>query len=53
MNKWLQTFAYATTIGIDVMLIAGAVAVLAALAAILWQTFKAARANPVKALKYE
>jgi putative ABC transport system permease protein len=53
MNKWLQTFAYATTIGVDVMLAAGAVAVLAALAAILWQTLKAARANPVKALKYE
>lgn len=53
MKKWLQTFAYATTIGVDVMLIAGAIAVLAAFAAILWQTLKAARSNPVNALKSE
>ncbi|MCU0424820.1 MAG: ABC transporter permease [Candidatus Kapabacteria bacterium] len=53
MRKWLQTFAYATTIGVDVLLLSGAVAVFAAFAAILWQTLKAARSNPVNALKYE
>ncbi len=53
MQKWLQTFAYRTTIGVDVMLLAGGIALMAALLAVLWQTFKAARANPVKALKTE
>lgn len=53
MNKWLQDFAYRITIGVDVLIIAGVAAFAAALTAILWQTLRAARANPVKALKYE
>ncbi len=53
MNKWLQDFAYRITIGVDVLIIAGVAAFAAALTAILWQTLRAARANPVKALKCE
>ncbi len=53
MNKWLQDFAYRITIGVDVLLMAGVTAFGAALVAILWQTFCAARANPVQALKRE
>ncbi len=53
MNRWLQDFAYRITIGVDVLLVAGAAAFGAALVAILWQTLRAAQANPVSALRSE
>ncbi|MFT3705398.1 MAG: ABC transporter permease [Agriterribacter sp.] len=53
MNKWLQDFAYRTNIGAGVFIIAGFVAIIAALTAISFQSIKSALANPVKALRTE
>jgi putative ABC transport system permease protein len=53
MNKWLQNFAYRIEISWWVFVLSGVIALLIALATVSVQTFKAAMANPVKALKYE
>jgi len=53
MNKALQDFAYRITIGIDVFLFSGLLALLIALLTVSFQSFRAARTNPVKALRYE
>ena len=53
MNKWLQSFAYRVEIGFEVFLLAGATALVVALATVTYQALKAATANPVEALKYE
>ncbi|HLK28697.1 MAG TPA: ABC transporter permease, partial [Puia sp.] len=53
MNKWLQDFAYRTTISWWVFALAGFIAVLIALATISFQSIKAAVANPVKSLRSE
>jgi putative ABC transport system permease protein len=46
-------FAYSATTGPDMYLLAGIVAIIPGLAAVLIQTIKAARANPIDALRYE
>ena len=53
MSRWLDTFAYRTSIGADVFVIAGVLALLIALATISHRTLQAARGNPVEALRYE
>jgi len=53
MNKWLEDFAYRITIGWWIFIIAGAVALLIALATVSFQAIKAAVANPVRALRSE
>jgi putative ABC transport system permease protein len=53
MKKWLQHFAYHTTIRIDMFIISGLLTFLLALLTVSYQSIKAARANPVDALKYE
>jgi putative ABC transport system permease protein len=53
MNKWLQDFAYRTTINWWVFALAGFIAVLIALITISFQSIKAAVANPVKSLRSE
>ena len=53
MHSWLQGFAYRVVIGWWVFLASGGVALLIALATISWQAVRAARANPVKALRSE
>lgn len=53
MQRWLQDFAFRITIGVESFIIGGLAALGAAVAAILWQTLKAARANPISALRYE
>jgi putative ABC transport system permease protein len=53
MNKWLLDFAYRTSISWWVFAGAGILAVLIALLTISFQAFKAAVANPVKALRTE
>jgi len=52
MNLWLQDFAYATTIGGVIFVIAGISALLIAWGTISIQSVKAARANPVDSLHY-
>ena len=53
MNKWLQDFAYHTSINLWIFLAAGALALLIALATVSFQAIKAAVANPVKSLRAE
>ena len=53
MNQWLKGFAYRTSIGISIFLIAGISIMLIALATVSFQAIKAALANPVKSLRSE
>lgn len=53
MNRWLQDFAFRTEISLGVFLLAGSLAFVIALLTVSTQAIKAARANPVRALKYE
>ena len=53
MNKWLQNFAYQTSIGWTVFALTFLVAMLIAFATISFQAIKSALANPVKSLRTE
>jgi putative ABC transport system permease protein len=53
MQKWLQNFAYKTTLSWWVFATAGAVALAVALLTVSWQSWRAAARNPVEALRYE
>lgn len=53
MEKWLENFAYKTTIGIEVLALTACISFTAAIITIGFQVFKAARANPVDSLRYE
>ncbi|MCK9453090.1 MAG: ABC transporter permease [Bacteroidales bacterium] len=53
MNKWLQNFPYKTQIHWWVFVLAGIFALVIALITVSWQTWRAARKNPVEALRYE
>ena len=53
MNKWLESFAYKTTLSWWVFALAGLLALGIALLTVSWQSWKAATRNPVEALRYE
>jgi len=53
MTKWLQDFAYQTTISWWIFAVAGVLVVIIALATISFQSIRAAVANPVDSLKNE
>jgi len=53
MNSWLENFAYKTTLSWWIFAFAGLIALIIALITVSWQTFKAARRNPIEALRYE
>jgi putative ABC transport system permease protein len=53
MNKWLQSYAYRINIGFWIFSLAGLIALLIALITVSWQSYRAARKNPVEALRYE
>ena len=53
IHKWLQNFAYHTTLNLWVFISAGAGALLIALATISFRTIRSATANPVKGLRNE
>jgi hypothetical protein len=53
ISKWLQGFAYRTTVNWWIIAAAGAAAVLIALMTISFQSIKAALVNPVKSLRSE
>lgn len=53
MHIWLEGFAYKTTISWWIFAISGILAFLVTLMTVSWQSFKAAIANPVEALKNE
>ena len=53
MHRWLEGFAYRIDIAWWVFLVAGLVALAIAMVTVSIQSMKAARANPVEALRYE
>lgn len=53
MANWLQNFAYKTELSWWLFALAGCIALLISFLAVSGQTFKAARRNPVEALRYE
>ena len=53
MNKWLENFAYKTSLSWWIFALAGILALGVALLTVSWQSWKAATRNPVEALRYE
>lgn len=53
MNKWLQTYAYHTNVGLGVMLLAVFITMLITFLTVSWHSIKTARINPIESLRYE
>jgi putative ABC transport system permease protein len=53
MDKWLQNFAYRTPLSWWVFALAGMLALVIALLTVSWQSWLAAKRNPIEALRYE
>jgi putative ABC transport system permease protein len=53
MNSWLQNFAFRIRSGWLILLLSGTAALIFALVAVSWHTWKAANRNPVESLRYE
>jgi putative ABC transport system permease protein len=53
MDRWLENFAYRVHIGWWIFVMAGAAAVLIALATVSFQAVRAALTNPIKSLRSE
>ncbi len=53
MNRWLESFAYRTTLSWWIFALSGVLALGIALLTVSWQSWKAATRNPVEALRYE
>jgi putative ABC transport system permease protein len=53
LNKWLQNFAYKTSLSWWIFALAGLLAFGIALLTVSWQSWRAATRNPVEALRYE
>jgi putative ABC transport system permease protein len=53
MHKWQQNFAYKTELSWWIFALAGLLALGIALLTVSWQSWRAARRNPVESLRYE
>lgn len=53
MNKWLDTFAYKISQGVDIYILAGVISILIGWLTISYQSIRAARTNPVDVLREE
>jgi putative ABC transport system permease protein len=53
IHKWLENFAYKTDLSWWVFALAGLLTLVVALITVSWQSWKAARRNPVESLHYE
>ena len=53
MQKWLAGFAYKTRLDWWIFGLAALVALVVAILTVSWQSWRAARRNPVEALRYE
>lgn len=53
MHKWLEDFTYKTQLNWWIFALSGLFAFTVALLAVSWQTYRAARRNPVESLRYE
>jgi putative ABC transport system permease protein len=52
-NRWLQSFSYRTSIGISPFIVAALITLVVALLSVIFQTLRAATANPIHSLRYE
>ncbi len=52
-SQWLNAFAYKTNISIWIFALSGVLALMIAQLTVSWQSWKAARRNPVDSLRYE
>jgi len=52
-NKWLENFAYKSTLSWWIFALSGIIALGIALLTVSWHSWRAARRNPVEALRYE
>jgi putative ABC transport system permease protein len=53
MNRWIESFTYRTSISEIVFLIAGGAVFLLSLSTVSFQTWRAARANPVDSIRHD
>lgn len=53
MHKWLENFAYKTTLSWWIFALSGVLALGIALITVSWQSWRTATRNPVEALRYE
>lgn len=53
MNKWLQNFAYRTSLEFITFMLAAALALIISLITVIYQATRAAMANPIDSLRYE
>ncbi len=53
MRRWLQSFAYRTSFGLETVVLGSIFSLAIAVASVAFQSFRAARANPVESLRYE
>ena len=53
MTKWLQNYAYHTTLAIRIFFVTAVLAVAIVLLTVSYQAVKAASKNPVDTLRYE
>jgi len=53
MSRWLQNFAYRKELSWWIFILAGVITLGIALLTVSWQSWRAARRNPVEALRYE
>jgi putative ABC transport system permease protein len=53
ISKWLESFAYKTSLSWWIFALAGVLALGIALLTVSWQSLKAATRNPIEALRYE
>ena len=53
MNRWLQTYAYRTNVGIGVLILAVITVFAIIFLTVSWHSLRTARTNPVVALRYE
>jgi putative ABC transport system permease protein len=52
-HRWLESFAYKTSLSWWIFALAGVLALGIALLTVSWQSWRAATRNPVEALRYE
>jgi putative ABC transport system permease protein len=53
MTRWLQKFAYRTTINPGIFVLSTLIILILVVLSIFYRTLKTARTNPVEALQYE
>jgi putative ABC transport system permease protein len=53
MNRWLENFAYRTSIGVEIFVLSALIAALITVFTVGYQSVKAAVSNPVDSLRYE